>query len=174
MGLFSWLFPSDSSPVEDAITGAVIGCMIGDKLDERAHRARTVHLLSALLTQGQERDAAVAFEKYNKAQQARIDAWVGPWDMGDIGALRLYTEWMQRKNNRPDYKLVHEELGRKWQNLRDRAYALGFSATHYMPRSIYGDIMGTPVMIQNGLDQVRKKVEAHEVEKAISKKFGVE
>jgi hypothetical protein len=174
MGLFSWLFPDDSSPVEDAITGAVVGSIIGDKLDERADRLRTQQLLAAILDQGQQRDAKIAREKWEAVQQAKIDAWYGPWSMGDIDALRLYTEWMQRKNNRPEFKRIHEELGLQWRNLRDRAYAIGFSALHYMPRSVYGDILGTPVMIQNGLDRVRRKIEAHEVEKAINGKFGVE
>jgi len=177
MGLFNILFPEDNSLVEDVVTGAAIGAVIGDKLDERQDRARILQLLYALLAQGDYHFEIGQFDKrmkvldkWHKDEKAASDAWPWPWDMGNMGSLKLYAEQLRPKNK--EFHNIHTKLASEWRDLRDRARLLDFSAAVHMPRSVYGDIMGTPEMLRHGLDQVREKVELLEAEKAINAKFG--
>jgi hypothetical protein len=180
MGLFNVLFPKDSSVAEDIVTGAAIGAVIGDKLDERQDRARILRLLHAMLLQGeyhfaieQSERQMKALDKLYKIEKAANDAWRWPWDRGDLEALKLYTKWMQRKKDQA-FADTHSQLAPEWHDLCNRARDLGLSAAAYMPRSIYGDVMGTPEMLRHGFDRVREKIEILEAEQVIKSKFGVE
>lgn len=167
--LWQALFGGDS-----VVDSALGGMVLGNMLDERVDRAKTISLLENIAAQGE----ALADERASEKDEAARSAWKWVWpfesqcDMMYLAAARLMHSPSGMKERNP--------IVREWEELKNRAIAVGVVPTIYMPRSLNGDIAGTPRCLHAALGVLKELVEIREGEaellrreRELNAKFGV-
>ena len=177
MGLLRKLFGKHDSVTESVINGVAVGYAIGDKLDERRDRQTALELLSALVDQNnalhierdqKERERALRqLHRLQLADVIRRVKW--PWRLSDE-CHDLQVDAILRSRN-PDFKAEDRKLYARWTVLFTRALKAGINPLIHMPRSISGDVIGTPKLLVQCMDKLEARVRKWEGASRIDSKW---
>ncbi len=170
MGLFDIFRPD--TVVESTVTGAAIGAYIGDKLDERADREHIIHLLEAQIAQRNYHFALDSLLNTPEQPAGMYDNWFWVWDPPGRCA-KSHLDYLYRSIINQAFSRERTALYRRWRDVRRRALAVGLLPTVCMPRTISGDIAGTPKLLRRAMDNITKDIVIRERENQINAKWGV-
>ena len=174
MSLWKLLF-GKSGPAQDALTGAAIGGIIGATLDAAKDRHEIIKLLKYSnaksdyeQTQADIRRRIKALDKADKAEAAKIEAWQWRWRMpDDEDHVKIHEYFKKRISEDKEFKDKYESIRERWHDLRERALRVGIMPLTYMPRSTFGDVVGTEAMLNAAMDMLEETViEWNELKKA--------
>jgi len=168
MGFWQWLTGGSASA--NTATGAGIGAFIGseaekhEKLDEIAglHRAR---ILQAQAFRDQDEASALCKEPYSDP----VYDW-GPWEPWEKCSA-LYTDCYIKFSADRAYHDLSVGFASRWWDLRVRAVKVGFPPRN-IPRTISGDVIGTPLLLNKVFDELERDIERHERVREVEQRFG--
>ena len=175
MGLFDIFFGRDDSVVESTVTGAAIGAYLGDKLDERADRKHIIQLLEAQIAQRNYHHAIDNLLRLPSIDDIPgiYDNWFWMWEP-PARCIKWHIAYLHRALVDQVFSEERSSLHRQWHEVRERALAVGIIPTVSMPRSISGDISGTPESLQRAMLNIMEAVIIRERENHINKKRATE
>jgi len=165
MGLLSWLFGKDDSVADTTATGAALGAAIGDKLDERAQRDEALKLQRLAILQREhhfkmqqtDRNLDLISENLRESRNRNID-WEWWWEPPDV-CQKLHQQYALSRYSDETFCKLNKQLVYEWKLLEGRAEAVGLMSIIYMPRSIGGDIAGTPKVLRWAMSKLRARIE---------------
>ena len=153
MGLLDFWMNEKTSMLDSIVTGTVLGAAIGDKLDERRDRAKIINLLQIQNLQQKKLQDDVDY----KLRAEEAENWLWMWKMPGCCAM-MYLRYMETLFKNPRFDAIHKRLWLRWEGLSKRAYKVNIAPTLSMPRTISGDIAGTPRLLDWAMDRLETKV----------------
>lgn len=163
MGIIRKVF--DESAVEAGLTGAAIGAGVGEVLDRRAGRHEIIHLLRLQIAQGEyhrEMDQAGSGLRQAVASLESASPWPWPWKPQEA-VQHLHRAYLNRTRTDPHFRDTDLDLNLRWSRLRRATIQARIMPLHYMPRSIAGDVVGTPRTLEHAMDRLEQRLETGRV-----------
>lgn len=180
MGLLDWLWKNTG----DGVTGAAIGAALGEVVDNRRDRQEQTELLKEILKELKSRSggdddepeslagepttvdeefwgdlAPKLRDKMIRAERVEPGTWARP---KDPPMYQIYREVFEREKE-PERQRELQSLSDRWREVKLKALEAGVFPLEYMPRSIAGDVMGTPMMLRRSMDLVEESIELDKV-----------